>query len=497
MKRSTLNDNATLPRVPANPGAPHPFDFFDLLQWLDGRPLMDTIEPYRRRIFEDALYSFGADGFPRYNRVLCGRAKKNWKSADLILAALYRLLVWPSGAGNDCFCLANDEEQAGDDLSLAKKLVAINPVLNREVDIRAKEIVRKDGRGTLKILPAKDVAGAHGKTFLFLGYDEIHGFKNFDLLEALSPDPTRRDVLTWITSYAGISHAPGIPLYDFMQTGKSGSDPRMLFSWYAADFTTDSDFQGDDLSPEDRANPSMASWGNSVYLLDQKQRLPSNKYRRLHLNLPGAPDGAAFSGEHVMAAIVPGRRSLAPAGQRYFAFVDMSGGSNDDACLAIAHKDKASSRVILDLLVSQSGRAPFDPRRAVSKFAALCKTYHVSRVIGDAFPGETYRFDFADHGISYQVASLRKSDIYEDLEPRLNAGEVELLDIPQLQEQLLTLVWRGNRIDHQNGDHDDWANAAAGAVWAVARKRVVQIDDAFLANSKVPEYYKRFSPTYL
>jgi hypothetical protein len=106
MKRSTLNDNATLPRVPANPGAPHPFDFFDLLQWLDGRPLMDTIEPYRRRIFEDALYSFGADGFPRYNRVLCGRAKKNWKSADLILAALYRLLVWPSGAGNDCFCLA-------------------------------------------------------------------------------------------------------------------------------------------------------------------------------------------------------------------------------------------------------------------------------------------------------------------------------------------------------------------------------------------------------
>ena len=48
---------------------------------------------------------------------------------------------------------------------------------------------------------------------------------------------------------------------------------------------------------------------------------------------------------------------------------------------------------------------------------------------------------------------------------RLNAGEVELLDIPELQEQLLTLVVRGGRIDHQAGDHDDFSNAAAGATW--------------------------------
>lgn len=494
MSRALLDSasGATLPRVTAGRG-PHPFDFFDHLVWLDGRPLMRTIEPYRRRIFEDALYTFDAAGYPKYNRVLCGRAKKNWKSADLILAALYKFLVWPSPAGNDCFILANDEEQAADDLSLAKKLIAINPVLSREVDIRAKEIVRKDRAGTLKILPAKDVSGAHGKTFAFCGYDEIHGYRDYGLIEALSPDPTRRDVLTWITSYAGISHAPGIPLYDYLQVGKSGSDPHLLFSWYSADFTTDPAFDRDDLSPEERANPSMASWGNADYLIDQRQRLPSNRYRRLHLNLPGAPDGAAFSGEHVMAAIVSGRRSLPPEpGRRYYAFVDMSGGSNDDACLGIAHK-AADGRIVLDLLVSQSGRPPFDPRQAVSKFAALCKQYRVSRVLGDAFAGETYRFDFQHHGVAYQVCNLRKSDIFEEFEPRLNAGEVELLDVPQLQEQLLTLVWRGSRIDHQPGDHDDFANAAAGAVWAVAgRKGPIEISDEFLARSKVPGFYHRF-----
>ena len=56
-------------------------------------------------------------------------------------------------------------------------------------------------------------------------------------------------------------------------------------------------------------------------------------------------------------------------------------------------------------------------------------------------------------------------DIDEDRISRLNAGEVELPDQPKLQEQLLTLVIRGSRIDHQPGDHDDWANAAAGAIY--------------------------------
>jgi len=102
--------------------APHPFEFFGHLKWLDGRPLMDTIEPYRREIFSRVLYSFDGDGHPAYSMALCGRAKKNWKTSDLMLACLYRFLVWDSPAGNDCYVLANDEGQAADDLTLAKKL---------------------------------------------------------------------------------------------------------------------------------------------------------------------------------------------------------------------------------------------------------------------------------------------------------------------------------------------------------------------------------------
>jgi len=119
--------------------APHPLDFFAKLRWLDARPLLDTIEPYRRTIFESVLYSFDGDR-PQYNLAVCGRAKKNWKTSDLILAGLYRLLVWPSAHGNDCFVLANDEGQAADDLDLAKKLVSANQIIARKVEPRAKKL---------------------------------------------------------------------------------------------------------------------------------------------------------------------------------------------------------------------------------------------------------------------------------------------------------------------------------------------------------------------
>src|SRR5712671_1183682 len=446
--------------------APHPLEFFAKLRWLDGRPLLDAIEPYRRAIFETVLYTFDGDR-PQYNLAVCGRAQKNWKTSDLILAALYRLLVWPSPQGNDCFVLANDEGQAADDLDLAKKLVNANPVIAREVEPRAKEIIRWDGRGRMQILPARDIAGAHGKTFLFVGFDEIHAYRSHDLFEALAPDPTRRDALPWITSYAGIRHAPGIPLYDLMSAGRRSDDPRMFFSWYGADFTTDPDFV--ESTPEQRANPSMASWGNDGYLEQQRRRLPTHKFRRLHLNLPGAPDGAAFSADAVMSAIVTGRKHLDyEPGTGYVGFVDMSGGSSDDAVLAIAHYDAAIKRSVLDLVVPQTGQPPFNPRNAVRKFAALLKTYGLSRVHGDGYAGQTFRADFGEHGIAYEVAMLPKTGIYDALEPKLNAGEIELLDLNELQEQLLTLVVRNGKIDHQPGDHDDFANAAAGALWLVS-----------------------------
>ena len=460
---AAISTPARLPSTPVTSLA-----FFAQLKWLDRRPLLDTIEPYRRRIFTQALDTYRPDGVPLYNFVLTGRGKKNWKSADLVLAAFYCLLIResPGGSGNDCFLLANDEDQAGDDLELAKKLVAVNPDLSAELAVMQKELRRRDGGGALTILPARDVLGTHGKTAQWVGHDEIHGQRNYDLLEALAPDPTRPDALTWITSYDTVYNVPGIPLHDFKAIGWAGTDPRMLFSWYSGDRCTDPEFAT--LEPELRANPSIASWPEGrAYLEQQRRRLPTHKFRRLHLNLPGAPNGAFLDQGKVMAAIIAGRASLPrQEGRRYCAFVDMSGGSSDDAVLAIGHED-SERRAIIDLVMAQAGGVPFNPRAAVKRFVPALKNYGVFSVTGDNYAGMTFKADFEAEGVSYHSCPRPKTELYEALEPAINAGEVELLDLPKLQEQLITLVIRGAHVDHQSGDHDDFANAVAGVVWKI------------------------------
>src|SRR5437868_4877889 len=88
--------------------------FFARQRWLDGSPLLSKIDPYRRRIFEQ-FCDERDEQRPRYNLGLFGRAKKNFKTADLVFAASFALFD-DAPAGNQVFIIANDEGQAGDDL---------------------------------------------------------------------------------------------------------------------------------------------------------------------------------------------------------------------------------------------------------------------------------------------------------------------------------------------------------------------------------------------
>jgi phage terminase large subunit-like protein len=394
------------------------------------------------------------------NMVVSGRGKKNYKTGDLVLGGLYSSAIRQNG---DVLILANTENQAADDLSLCRKLIEANPSLRNEFELVQKELRRRDGRGVIKILPS-DVPGLHGKVFGFCGFDEIHEYRDWDLMEALQMDPTKVDALTWITSYDTIYNTPGTPLYDLKQIGRAGEDPRLLFSWYSADLGTDPNFTSLE-DPELRANPSIDSWPTGIkYLQQQKRRLPSSKYRRLHLNLPGAPSGAFLDQGKLLAAIVAGRKSLPyRSGVVYVAFVDMSGGSKDDAVLCICHCEGRT--VVIGLLEKQGGGVPFDPRIAVQRFCNLLKEYHLYAVTGDNFAGDTFKHDFRSAGVTYYVCKAHTTELYEAFEPLLNSGEVELLDNGKMQEQALTLVMKGAKITHESNGHDDYINAIAGAVW--------------------------------
>ncbi|MCP3397818.1 MULTISPECIES: hypothetical protein [unclassified Bradyrhizobium] len=120
-------------------------EFFAGLNWIDGKPLV--IEPYRREIFRRALDTY-LDGtsIPAINLVVSGRGKKNNKSLDLILAGLYCLVCRESPQGSDVLIVANDKDQAEQDLDLAKKLIAANPDIAEELEILSDESAARTAR---------------------------------------------------------------------------------------------------------------------------------------------------------------------------------------------------------------------------------------------------------------------------------------------------------------------------------------------------------------
>ena len=104
----------------------------------------------------------------------------------------------------------------------------------------------------------------------------------------------------------------------------------------------------------------------------------------------------------------------------------------------------------------------------VGDFAALLKSYRVSRVTGDRYAGEFPRELFRKHGIAYDLGKHTKSELFRDLLPLLNSGRIVLPHNDRLQGQIVGLERRTSAvgrdtISHPDRGHDDVANAVAGA----------------------------------
>jgi hypothetical protein len=165
---------------------------------------------------------------------------------------------------------------------------------------------------------------------------------------------------------------------------------------------------------------------------------------------------------------VSDRRELAPSSRfAYSAFCDPSGGRGDAFTLAIGHREGSadSLRVVVDLV--RAWFPPFDPSRVVAEAAEVLRGYRVSSVTGDRYSGEFVVSEFRRHEIAYQTSEKDRSALYLELLATVNAGRIELLDLPDLLRELRLLERRASaggrdRVDHPRGAHDDQANAVAG-----------------------------------
>ena len=188
-----------------------------------------------------------------------------------------------------------------------------------------------------------------------------------------------------------------------------------------------------------------------------------------------------ISREVVEAAVVAGRYELPRVeGVFYTAAADPSGGSNDSFTLSIDHVETDASgvrRAVLDVV--REAKSPFSPDAVVAEYAALLKSYGITRVVGDRYGGMWPRERFAAHGIEYVTADKTASDYYLELLPILNSGRAELLDHPRLVAQLTSLERSAARsgkenICHPPNAHDDVINAAAIAMVSALAMPVYQ-----------------------
>ncbi len=176
-----------------------------------------------------------------------------------------------------------------------------------------------------------------------------------------------------------------------------------------------------------------------------------------------------ISRDVIDAAVAVGRHEVPRvSGAHYVGFADAAGGSGGDSfTIAVAHQDRATKKIVLDLV--RERRPPFSPEETIAEFAGCFKSYGIRHIKADRWGGEFPVEQFRKHGIACEPSEKPKSDIYRDFLPLINSGSVELLDHARLIGQLCALERRTARggkdsIDHAPGAHDDIANAAAGAI---------------------------------
>jgi hypothetical protein len=125
-------------------------------------------------------------------------------------------------------------------------------------------------------------------------------------------------------------------------------------------------------------------------------------------------------------------------------------------------------QVLWVVAATREVKPPFSPEAVIDDFSILLKTYKIGSVTGDRYAGEFPRELFRKRGISYECSEKPKSDLFRDLLPLLNSGRVVLPKSERLVSQLCQLERRVARsgkdsITHPDGQHDDVANAVAGA----------------------------------
>jgi hypothetical protein len=331
-----------------------------------------------------------------------------------------------------------------------------SPILRQLAETRSQRALRLSN-GTDIEVRASDLRTLRGPTFIACIADELAFWSTNEW--AANPDTEILDAVR-----PGLATTGG-PLFMISSPyARRGA----LFDLYAANFGPDGDpailvAQGSTRT----FNPTLSeSVVTRAYQRDQASA-EAEYGAQFRSDLESFVNPAA-----VQACVVVGLFERKPVrGVQYVGFCDPSGGSQDSFTLAIGHKDHGRQIIVLDCL--REATAPFDPLTVVEEFSRTLHDYRIGTVHGDRYAGEWPRESFNRFSIRYEQSAKPKSDLYVDLLPLINSGQVHLIEHTRAINQIISLERRTARsgkdsIDHPPGHHDDCANAIAGLCSTIA-----------------------------
>ena len=383
--------------------------------------------------------------------------KSRVSAAVVVCLALLKEWRLAPGEVGTVMVLANDRTQAKVAFRYVRGLLEAHPTLWREVvNVTTDTITLANGIEI--VIGTADNAAVRGRTIVACICDEFAFWpyeQAVEVLRALRPGmATQPDAMLIVISTV---YAATGPFYEARRAHYGIDDPHVLYA----------------VATSQQMNPTLSD----AFIAAELERDPTGNAAE-YLSIERS-DVASF----LDAPLVDYNTRLEPrelpavqhtptgALIQYLAGLDISGGRNDAAACAVAHRE--GQRVVVDAV--RRIPSPHDPAVVAAEFAEFLRPYRLTRAVADNYGAELSCRIYSEAGLALVPAAVTRSEAYLHLLPLLTTGRIELPPDPRLRLELLGLerrTARGGRdsVDHRPGAHDDAANAVALAAWAASRR---------------------------
>lgn len=286
----------------------------DIVEWCERSIILPTGEPisfedHQKRILKH-VFTFDEDGKLPYSIIVYSCPKKSGKTAVNALVMTY--WAYNIEPPNEIITAANKRDQAiARGYKETRGYIERNPALLNEADkITDREIKLKNGT-TIIAIP-NDFQGEAGSNHGLTVWDELWGFtteRDRRLYDELTPVPTRKNSIRFITTYAGFE-----------------GESELLEDLYHVIFNADGSVKEGIDRPLGKDFPAYAkgeifmywdhearmSWQTPEYYETQKKQLRANTYLRLHKNLWVSSESGLFDMEKWDRCVDPDYRPPLP-----------------------------------------------------------------------------------------------------------------------------------------------------------------------------------------